>query len=218
MQLKKGFVLIVLFILPLVAYLFFASGVNNFAKLPVLKENIEDINGLGEAHQETLNKKITILCFFGDNIETYKSGILNLNQKIYQQFHEFKDFQFVMIQPKGSEEKVQNVLGELKAFTDEKGWKVIYADKAQITSYYQKLETELPLDAQGGTPYVFIIDKEQNLRGRTDDEEVGMVYGFNVNSAAELHNKMKDDVKIVLAEYRLALKKNNKYKEKRNER
>ena len=30
-----------------------------------------------------------------------------------------------------------------------------------------------------------------------------------MKSVAELNNKMKDDVKVVLAEYRLALKKNN---------
>ena len=30
-----------------------------------------------------------------------------------------------------------------------------------------------------------------------------------MNSVAELNKKMKDDVKVVLAEYRLALKKNN---------
>ena len=40
---KKTFVLGVLFILPLVAYLFFASGVNHFSKLPVLEPKIGDI-------------------------------------------------------------------------------------------------------------------------------------------------------------------------------
>ena len=41
---KKAFVLIVLFVLPIVAYLFFASGVNNFGKLPVLTENVNEID------------------------------------------------------------------------------------------------------------------------------------------------------------------------------
>ncbi len=59
------------------------------------------------------------------------------------------------------------------------------------------------------TPYVFIIDKDLNLRGRTEDEEEGTKFGFNSNSVADLNNKMVDDVKIILAEYRLALKKNN---------
>jgi hypothetical protein len=36
-----------------------------------------------------------------------------------------------------------------------------------------------------------------------------MLYGFNSQSVAEINNKMVDDVKIILAEYRLALKKND---------
>ena len=67
----------------------------------------------------------------------------------------------------------------------------------------------MQLDQGLGSPYVFIIDKERNLRGRKEDEDEGTKYGFNTNSVAELNNKMEDDVKIILAEYRLALKKNN---------
>jgi hypothetical protein len=33
--------------------------------------------------------------------------------------------------------------------------------------------------------------------------------GYNTTSASDLHNDMMDDVKIILAEYRLALKRNN---------
>ena len=40
---KKKIVLGVLFIFPLLVYLFFASGKNNFAKLPVLTADIIEI-------------------------------------------------------------------------------------------------------------------------------------------------------------------------------
>ena len=60
-----------------------------------------------------------------------------------------------------------------------------------------------------GSPYIFIIDKDRKLRGRDDDEDYGVLYGYDSSDIAELADKMKDDVKIVLAEYRLALKKNN---------
>ena len=56
---------------------------------------------------------------------------------------------------------------------------------------------------------MFIIDRYLNLRGRDDDEDIGKLYGFNAESVAEINNKMVDDVKIILAEYRLALKKND---------
>jgi hypothetical protein len=45
---KKIVVLVVLFILPLVAYLFFASGVNNFGRLPVLKEKVGQLQMLSD--------------------------------------------------------------------------------------------------------------------------------------------------------------------------
>ena len=61
------------------------------------------------------------------------------------------------------------------------------------------------------TPFVFIVDKDRNLRGRDDDNDIGTLYGYNSSSVAELTKKMTDDIKIILAEYRLALKKNNKY-------
>jgi len=45
------------------------------------------------------------------------------------------------------------------------------------------------------------------LRGRDDDEDAGVLYGFKAQDIAEVNNKMSDDVKVLLAEYRLALKK-----------
>ena len=87
---KKYLVLIVLFVLPLVAYLFFASGINNFAKLPVLTNNIKNLERLTN---QPFNNKITILFFIGSEIDLREGDALNLNQKIYKRFYQFKDFQ-----------------------------------------------------------------------------------------------------------------------------
>ena len=38
-------------------------------------------------------------------------------------------------------------------------------------------------------------------------------YGFDSSSVAELNNKMVDDIMVILAEYRMALKKNNARRE-----
>ena len=43
-EIKKKIVLGILFIFPIVVYLFFASGVNNFSKLPVLSEDVLEID------------------------------------------------------------------------------------------------------------------------------------------------------------------------------
>jgi hypothetical protein len=52
------------------------------------------------------------------------------------------------------------------------------------------------------------------LRGRNDDEDQGTVFGFDARSVAQINKKMIDDVKVILAEYRLALKIYNTEREK----
>nr|WP_299341706.1 hypothetical protein [Allomuricauda sp.] len=204
---KKAFVLVVLFVFPLVAYLFFASGVNNFGKLPVLTEKIPDLEGFeGEAK---LKNKITILGFLGTEIGKMKGNAFNLNQKIYKRFSDFNDFQMLMVVPEGHEEEVEALKEELGTLSDVDKWNFAYGTHSEIQTFFNSLGTNLSLNDSLGTPYVFIVDKDRNLRGRNDDEDEGVKYGFNTTSVAELNNKMEDDVKIILAEYRLALKKNN---------
>lgn len=209
---KNKFVLAVLFILPIVVYLFFASGVNNFGKLPILTENVADISTINS--EVVLDGKITILGFLGSDIEHQKGSAFNLNQKIYKRFYEFNDFQFVMLVPEGNKDKVSKLKKELGSFTNIAKWNFVFADFEQINAFFDTLKTDLSLDGNLATPYVFIIDKERNLRGRTNDEDEGTKFGFNTTSVADLNNKMEDDVKIILAEYRMALKKNNANRQK----
>lgn len=204
---KKTVVLVVLFVFPLVAYLFFASGVNNFGKLPVLTESIPDVPTIQEG--VTLDGKITILGFLGTKVDNMKGNAFNLNQKIYKRFGEFTDFQVVMVVPKGNEKQANALKEELGELSNVDKWHFAFADEAQIKSFFKDLKTDLDLEEDLSSPYVFIVDKDRNLRGREDDEDEGLKYGFDTSSVAELNNKMEDDVKIILAEYRLALKKNN---------
>lgn len=208
---KKTFVLVVLFILPLVAYLFFASGINNFGKLPVLTAQVADISEINP--ELTFANKITILGFLGNQPELKKGNVFNLNQKIYKPFYEFNDFQVIMLAEYGTEDKAQKIQEELAGFTDTRKYHFVYASETQIRSLFASLKTSLSLDNDLGSSYVFIIDKDKNLRGRNQDEDEGMKYGFDATSVADLNNKMEDDVKIILAEYRLALKKNTAKRE-----
>ena len=187
------------------AYLFFASGVTNFGRLPVLTENIDELSKLQSS--ERLEEKITVLGYLGDNLEVKKANAFNLNQKIYKRFYEFKDFQMVMIVPEGVDSKVEELKKELGNLADIRNWKFVYATPESIRQHFSSLKTGLELDANLSTPYVFIVDKERNLRGRDDDEDEGIKYGFDATSVADLNNKMEDDMKVILAEYRLALKK-----------
>ena len=204
---KKTFVLFVLFVLPVVAYLFFATGVNNFGKLPVLQENVTNISTIDSG--KTFTDKISILVFLGDNVSDKKGLIFNLNQKIYKRFAEFTDFQFVVLVTPNQEKVIEDLKYEIGKLTDTDKWNFVTASPSQIQTLFSSLGTKEGLSKDYGTSLVFIIDKEGNLRGRTDDEDEGVKYGFDATSVAELTNKMIDDVRIILAEYRLALKKNN---------
>lgn len=202
---KKYIVLTILFILPLVAYLFFASGVNNFAKLPVIKQNVDNILNYSKI---AFDNKISVLIFLGSNINDRQGDALNLNQKIYKRFYQFNDFQFVVICPLGSEQLAENLKNKLASGTntDMINWNFIFLNSELIIKLFNSLKTENNLDYNFGSPYVYIIDKKLSQRGRNDDN--GIKFGYDSRSVADINNFMLDDIKVILAEYRLALKKN----------
>ena len=206
---KKNLVLFILFIFPIVAYLFFATGVNSFMFLPTVTKNIPDIGNWNSLTGEkvSLDNKITILGFSGDNPLENKGNYFNLNQKIYNKNREFVDFQFVMIAPEGTESDIKEILKGLKDLTNTSKWIFVFASKNEIQNYYNTLQLKGKLNTHFGTPNVYIIDKKRNLRGRKDKDEYKE--GYNSSSPSDLYNEMTDDVKVILAEYRLALKKNN---------
>jgi|TARA_B100001093_G_scaffold20617_3_gene18448 hypothetical protein len=206
---RKYFVLTILFVLPLVVYLFFASGINHFAKLPILTKDIKDISVISS---ESFNNKITILGFFGSKIQDKYGDAGNLNQEIFKRFNEFKDFQFLMIQPFGTKSLSDSLLFEMNRLTKTnfQNWKFIEVSNKDLLDVFESLKTDLKLDSSLATSYVFIIDRDGNLRGRDDEE--GIKYGYDSRFVADINNNMVDDVKVILAEYRMALKKNNIYK------
>ena len=206
---KKNIVLFVLFVLPIVAYLFFASGVNSFTKLPVITPKVADFGHWKSLKNEkvSLDNKITILGFSGFNILKNRGNFFNLNEKIYQQYHTFKDLQFVVICPLGREDDAQKIVDALGAFTDVSQWHFVFTSPEEITAYYSQLKLVGKLDADFGTPNVYILDKERNLRGRK--EKKGYKEGYNTFHPADLSNEMLDDFRVILYEYRAALKKNH---------
>jgi hypothetical protein len=213
----KKIVLIVLFILPLVVYMFFATGVNQFVNLPTITKNINELPDWKTLsnHKVQLKDKITIIGFLGDDVLTEKGNLFNLNQKIYNKNKEFTDFQIVMIAPEGTQDNIKSIISELGSISDLSGWNFVFASHESIAEFYKSLQLKESLNPVIGTSNVFIVDKDLNLRGRKGKDLKGeeeYKEGYNTISAADLHNNMSDDVKIILAEYRLALKRNNKRK------
>ena len=209
---KKNIVLFVLFVLPLVAYLFFASGINSFGKLPVITKSISEITSFKSIDNKAvvLKDKITILGFVGSTI--HKGNFFNLYEKIYNKNQEFKDFQIVMVVPEGMEAQIENLKLDLTKLGTIKGWHFVFASPSEIDKFYNSMQLVGKLDAGMGTQNVFIVDKKLSLRGRKGKSNKGdeeYREGYNTRLVSELHNEMTDDVKVILAEYRLALKRNH---------
>ena len=215
-NLNKKIVLGILFIFQLVVYIFFASGKNNFAKLPVLTSGITEISDLDSISSIQFKDKITILGYWGGSLEDKQAEALNLNEKIYKRFYEFEDFQFVFLVNEAYTTEVDQLKKSLRegVGTDLTKWNFVTVSKETMYKHFISLDTPLKLNDVGSTPFVFIIDKDANLRGRNDDEDQGTVFGFDARSVAQINKKMIDDVKVILAEYRLALKIYNTKREK----
>ncbi|WP_313111978.1 hypothetical protein [Aequorivita sediminis] len=206
---KKYLVLGILFILPITVYIFFAMSTNYFKPLPILTESVQELNGFKtlEGKPVQLDGRITVLGFFGSDLEVHRAYAYNLAHKIYTKNHSFNEFQFVILLPEGTEDQAKNVSEKLEQIAPLDSWFFAFGSKENIYNVFNSLQSNLSLDSNLSTPFVFIVDKERNLRGRKEDDEAGVMYGFDSSIIAEINNKMSDDVKVLLAEYRRALKK-----------
>lgn len=212
---KKRIVLLGLFILPLVFFLFLSTGINNFNKLPVLTKNITFSDSL---LNKTLEEKVSVIFFPGNDIEVSKNGLFNLNEKIYKKFYDYRFFQAIVIFPSSKKVEVKKLKEQLGAFTDMQKWHFYAMSDEEIINIHQKLRTTDNLNENLYSSKAFLLDKQSNLRGRNNDEDIasGFLYGYNTNSVAELRNKMIDDIQVLLYEYRAAFKNKNKAKRENN--
>ena len=206
---KKRFVLIALFVFPLLFFLILSTGINNFKKLPTLTNTVSLHVLEGSI---SLSDHVTVLCFLGNDVATKKGGFFNLNQKIYKEFYGYRPFQIIAIHPKSSGDEVDKLKSDLSAFTDMSKWNFISMNRDTILTLYKNLKTNKILDSSLYSNQVYLLDKELNLRGRDNDgeEKNEIMYGYNIESVAELNNKMEDDIKVLLYEYRAAFKNKNK--------
>lgn len=209
---KKYLVLIILFIVPIIAYVFFASGVSSFANLPVLTQEVEELNGFEDSNGDAvyLTDKISVVLILGNEPVARQVAAYNLLHKIYRKNHKFYDFQLLALLPKSAASKLEPLYKEIEqSVEDMSDWKFAFAEEGHIEGFYASLNLPYELEEDGFSKYVFLIDKDRSLRGRTDDPDLGLLYGYEVENYAEINNKLGDDLKVLLAEYRLALKKNN---------
>jgi hypothetical protein len=195
---KKFWVLFSLFILPLVFYIFLSKGIYKYANLPILTTEVVDIKDLGNS-TGTFKEHLSVVCFLGNDINTAKGSLFNLNQTVYKRFYQKPYFQMVAILPEGTQEQYKTVIEELSAFTDISNWQFIYANEAEIKTLFNSFDTPFQLNENLYSENAYIVDMELRLRGRKDDEDTkdGKLYGYNMKSIAVLKNKMKDDISII---------------------
>ena len=213
-SIKKKIVLGVLFLLPIAIYMFFATGVNNFGKLPVLSQdvvsvsNFKDLNGT----PVTLDNKITILGFFGDTPLQTKAYTYNLAHKIYKKNHEYKEFQFLILLPQSARNGAKILTNKISEIAPTTAFSISWGVPKDIEKAFASLKSGYSLDSSLASSFVFIIDKDAHLRGRNDDQDMpdGLVYGYNSADIGDINNRMSDDVKVVLAEYRKETKENSR--------
>ena len=137
-SIKKYLILSFLFFFPIFIYIFLVSGINNFARLPILTTNVLDIQSInGNLQGISLKDNISILGFWGGDVNLRKSEALNLNQKIYRRFSQFQDFQFVFLTTKDQETNINNLKEELirGVGTDLEKWNFIFIIYLSNNSY-----------------------------------------------------------------------------------
>jgi hypothetical protein len=78
--------------------------------------------------------------------------------------------------------KIDVVLIELERYTEISKWRFVYGTPEAIVKVFTALESTLQLDANYGTDYVFIVDKDMRLRHSNDKKEIATTKGYNANT------------------------------------
>ncbi|MFC2128001.1 hypothetical protein ACFLRU_06445 [Bacteroidota bacterium] len=207
-QIKKFAILFATFVVPLLFFLFLASGKVNFTKLPVLTTNVKNMSA---ASKVSFRNKVSVVSFLGEE-ESLMSlqGMLNLYQVVYKSTEKYAKFQVVVLVPNTRENGLEKLKSEL-AFVggvDLKKWHFVMAPEATLSTLFSSLESPYSFDVKNGVNEVFIVDEDLSLRGRTDDEDAknGVLFGYDTQSVAVLKNKLREDLKVIFYESKFAVK------------
>ncbi len=216
MDLKKASrygILGILFFLPITFLLFLYPATHHYTPLDIVKTSVLEVNDFSSSPQENIKlaNHITVLGFLGTNPMANTIPALNLKELVYDKFKGFKTFQIVILMPYGTEKMVEQLRTEISAYENLKYWHFVFGSPQAIKKQYASLATSSGLSANLDSPYVFVVDKDLNQRGRLDDRtereaELNKpsykLYAYNCIEVAEIKNKMSDDLRILFTEYR----------------
>ena len=213
---KKFVVLFALFIVPLLFYVLLQLGTHNFGKLPIVSKDVIDISLIDKNF--TFDKRVTVVTFLGSNIDLIKGEVYNLKEKIFNKFNNYVSFQMISLVDESQKEEVLKLKKMLSVNADLTRWDFVFASAEEMKALHESFKTLNPLDKNSHSSKAYIIDKELNLRrGKSTINSLSdkNLFGYSMKSVAELKNDMIDDISVVLVEYKLALKKNNRSEDRR---
>tara|TARA_R110000868_G_scaffold110715_1_gene299621 strand:- start:628 stop:1335 length:708 start_codon:yes stop_codon:yes gene_type:complete len=228
---KKYLILFAILFLPTILYLIFVRGEHNFAHLPFI--TYTDMDG------ETVNRKAPQFSFTDQEGNTITNKdvegkiylvdffftscpsicpIMTANlMKIQDRFEHYDEFMILShtVDPKHDTPEVLKEYAENRKI-DSKNWHFLTGEKDSLYAVaYDYLSSAMEDNsAPGGflhTEYFVLIDKEGVLRSREDDN--GNIIGVYDGTDAHQIRDLIDDIKVLIAEYNLELKKNNKPEE-----
>ncbi|NQY04797.1 MAG: hypothetical protein HRT68_01000 [Flavobacteriaceae bacterium] len=214
-QTKKYLLLAVLFFMPVLALLFFLKAQYNFKPVDRFEYRLLELPKNDKDY--TLEDKITIVAFLGNDILNNKNIFFNLNQKINKRFEVYKHLRLLVVTLDTNKKDIESVMAELQQTADAniEKWNILYLSEANYRNYYDRIGLIAKLDEKLNAEDVYLVDQELQIRGRKDDKDNGEMIGFNPNDVSEV-NKLKDDVKMLLKEYSIHNNENKANRKKSN--
>lgn len=227
---KKFIILFAILFLPTILYLLFVygKGEQNFAHLPFV--TYTDVNGETQNRRapdfsfvnqdgdtitnDELNGKVYLVDFFFTSCPSICPIMTANMMKVQERFAHFEDFRSISftVDPKRDTPAVLNEYAQQRLIKTDK-WHFLTGQQDSLYSVAYKYLSSAMEDslAQGGflhTEYFVLVDKEGFLRSR--DDEHGNVIGVYDGTDAQHIRDLIDDIKVLMAEYNLELKKNRK--------
>jgi len=225
---KKFTILFAILFLPTILYLMFVRGEHNFAHLPfVTYTNVDDAEQKRKApafsftdqdgnafSNKNLEGKIYLTDFFFTSCPSI-CPIMTANlMKIQDRFAHYGEFEIVSltVDPKRDTPDALKEYAEKRRINLGK-WHFLTGQQDSLYSVAYNFLSSAMEDslADGGflhTEYFVLVDKEGFLRSREDDN--GNIIAVYDGTDAHQMRDLIDDIKVLIAEYNLELKKNNK--------
>lgn len=226
--LKKILVLFTLLLLPTLLYIVLTTGKHNFVNLPYLITEEGDTAFIPPFSFTNQDGKIFTNADYKDKIYvadfffTTCPGICKIMtgnmKRLQDDFEKNEDFRLLShtVNPDKDTEEI------LKKYAEERGantavWNFVTGPKEDIYKIAESYFANASPDslAPGGflhSEYFVLVDKEGKIRCRLEDD--GNVKAVYDGTSTSDMNKLKDDIKVLIAEYNLALKRNKNASDK----